>query len=824
MARLAILCRAARDQLLENAPRSVWPSSCNFRRVAALALPPSLLAQDVRASTPGAASRLIADPAPGAGDAAAGDGIFPEMLSGLVAANRAVAGDGGAVLSATPSNAAPHFDTPPGLATLLKGILAATRVEVADAVAPAAKRAPAARRTGSNEPSETPPKLAAGASQPAPDPVRLEVWQILAAIQLRPTLAIMAPPGNLPADPAPTSSAPSPAASQPADGQVPCAPRPVSPGPVSPGTIATVELPVKLGSPGPGVTAGVRPNGPTASLAAAQAVVVGVPAWPSGTARGGRPCYAPPALPAATGTDGAEVDRVPVNPLPATRVVEQPGAKLTILAENPSAGGIELPRRPAVPLPAADAVAQADARTSIAVAAPPPLAALAEPADEVPGVAPKPVGPMPAQPGTPPAARPRSGDPDSAVPPDEIVAGLPAPPPAAAGPSDFSGRLAGRTQVAAPPSRKTSGSVMAQVLALSGQVARTVDSIPPEAPAPSWVPAYRPADGPLAASRPALEPPSQAMPAEVEPGNPAESLIPGANTQIRVLGTATPDRDEVAFALQVKPLPTPEGTRQAASPGEVAAAVGSERSPVAAQPGGVPVPDPAAAGDNRPSLRDEPDHTPARAGRERHPDAAPPERPAPPAGAQAGKMNPQASPDAQVRTETAAERQPAAEAPLAKPVRPQDVQEAMDGASKPIALKAAGVRDMKFEVTGGQQRVEVRLSERAGEVKMTVRTADEPLANTLRENLPALNARLAESGLRSEAWHPPASSSESRHTTESAARGASRDASQDADAQPRQQDREPPDGAAQRRPRSPQEVAPQKEKGKDFAWLISSLR
>jgi hypothetical protein len=236
------------------------------------------------------------------------------------------------------------------------------------------------------------------------------------------------------------------------------------------------------------------------------------------------------------------------------------------------------------------------------------------------------------------------------------------------------------------------------------------------------------------------------------------------------------------------------------------------------------MPDPAAASQKRASLPDEPDPTPARAVRERHPDAASLERPGPPAGATAGKMNPQASPDAQVRTETARERPQATPAPEAKPVRPQDVQEVMDGAAKPEVLKAPLVRDMKFEVGGGQQRVEVRLSERAGEVKMTVRTADEPLADTLRENLPALNARLAESGFKSDAWHPAASSNnELRHAAESGARGASHDTNQDADPQ-RQQDREPPDGAAQRRPKSPQEVTPQKEKGKDFSWLMSSLR
>jgi hypothetical protein len=284
----------------------------------------------------------------------------------------------------------------------------------------------------------------------------------------------------------------------------------------------------------------------------------------------------------------------------------------------------------------------------------------------------------------------------------------------------------------------------------------------------------------------------------------------------------TPDRDEVAFALQVKAIPTPDGARQDAPPAGFPAAKGNERIPVPVQQGSALVPDSATAGQKSASLPDEPDPTPARAARERRPDAASFERPGALPGVAAGKMNPQASPDAQVRTETVLERPQATEAPAAKPVRPQDV---MDGAAKPEALKTPGVRDMKFEVTGGQQRVEVRLSERAGEVKMTVRTADEPLANTLRENLPALSARLAESGFKSEAWHQAASSTnELRHTAESGTRGTSHDTNQDADSQPRQQDREASDGAAQRHPKDPQEAAPQKEKGKDFSWLISSLR
>jgi hypothetical protein len=295
--------------------------------------------------------------------------------------------------------------------------------------------------------------------------------------------------------------------------------------------------------------------------------------------------------------------------------------------------------------------------------------------------------------------------------------------------------------------------------------------------------------------------------------------MPSPDGAVRVLKTSTPDLDEVAFALRVKATPTPAGAASQASPSGLAANKGDERATLPVQPGGAAAPDLAAAGEKHVALADDQsDHTPARAVRERRADESPAERTPTPAGAPAGKTI-QSSGDAQVRTETVPERPPAAAAADAKPVRPQDL---MEGAAKPDAATTPLVHDMKFEVTGGQQRVEVRLSEHAGEVKMTVRTADEPLADTLRENLPALSARLAESGLKSEAWHPAASSTnELRHAAEPGARGTSQ---QDGDAQPRQQDRQPQDGAGQRRPRNSQEATPQKEKGKDFAWLMSSLR
>ena len=171
--------------------------------------------------------------------------------------------------------------------------------------------------------------------------------------------------------------------------------------------------------------------------------------------------------------------------------------------------------------------------------------------------------------------------------------------------------------------------------------------------------------------------------------------------------------------------------------------------------------------------------------------------------------------DAPVKAESSPQHPEATEA---KPVSPKD---AMEIQTKPEPAKATAVRDMKFEVVGVDRRVEVRLSERHGEMKMTVRTPDTNLASTLRENLPALSTRLAESGFKSETWHPAASStSEWQHTAEPSKGGAF----QDSNPPPREQHRESQDGGGQQHPKRPQEPVTQQQKGRNFAWLMSSLR
>jgi hypothetical protein len=148
------------------------------------------------------------------------------------------------------------------------------------------------------------------------------------------------------------------------------------------------------------------------------------------------------------------------------------------------------------------------------------------------------------------------------------------------------------------------------------------------------------------------------------------------------------------------------------------------------------------------------------------------------------------------------------------PVRPTELKEA----APRVGPEA---REIRLEVAGADQRVEVRLTERGGEVRVAVRTADSRLAGSLRENLPALSSRLTESGFRTETWHPASAPAGELHrvadsTGGSPARDANPDSQQHGNG--RQSD------AESRHPKAPEEQIERKEKGKDFAWLMSSLQ
>ena len=162
-----------------------------------------------------------------------------------------------------------------------------------------------------------------------------------------------------------------------------------------------------------------------------------------------------------------------------------------------------------------------------------------------------------------------------------------------------------------------------------------------------------------------------------------------------------------------------------------------------------------------------------------------------PPGAQTAAVRQEAVPDAAPATDNGPSR------PEVKPELKPEIQ-------------PASAHDIKLEVSGGEQRVELRLSERGGEVRVAVRTTDSHLAGALRENLPELTTRFAETGLRSEIWRP------------SATPGGSH--SQEGDSQSRGQGGNSQQDSEQRQARSSPEEKIHKEKGKDFAWLMSSLR
>lgn len=141
----------------------------------------------------------------------------------------------------------------------------------------------------------------------------------------------------------------------------------------------------------------------------------------------------------------------------------------------------------------------------------------------------------------------------------------------------------------------------------------------------------------------------------------------------------------------------------------------------------------------------------------------------------------------------------------------------------------AAARNIQLNVNGGNGRVEVRLTERGGEVEVAVRTPDARLAGALREDLPALSSRLAESGFRAETWHPaspgassgvPSGPGDWHKLTEPSPAGTP----QDPNGRSRQNGGQPNGDSQPRQPQTHEQQPNRKDQGKDFAWLMSSLR
>jgi hypothetical protein len=65
-------------------------------------------------------------------------------------------------------------------------------------------------------------------------------------------------------------------------------------------------------------------------------------------------------------------------------------------------------------------------------------------------------------------------------------------------------------------------------------------------------------------------------------------------------------------------------------------------------------------------------------------------------------------------------------------------------------------RDLSLHLGDGPHGVDIRMAERAGEIKVTVHTPDRDLADSLRADLPDLVGKLRQTGFQGEVWRPAA--------------------------------------------------------------------
>lgn len=136
---------------------------------------------------------------------------------------------------------------------------------------------------------------------------------------------------------------------------------------------------------------------------------------------------------------------------------------------------------------------------------------------------------------------------------------------------------------------------------------------------------------------------------------------------------------------------------------------------------------------------------------------------------------------------------------------------------EPAPAPRTPARDITLRLSDGDQRVDVRLVERQGDVRVEVRTPDAGLAGDLRRDLPSLAARLEQSGIRAETWR---GDSEGRRFSGSDSPAAEQDANA---SQGRRHGREGRDDQPGR-PREAEEQIDPKGKRKEFEWYMSSHR
>jgi hypothetical protein len=81
---------------------------------------------------------------------------------------------------------------------------------------------------------------------------------------------------------------------------------------------------------------------------------------------------------------------------------------------------------------------------------------------------------------------------------------------------------------------------------------------------------------------------------------------------------------------------------------------------------------------------------------------------------------------------------------------------------EPVQTPLVRSQNIDLKIAGADNsQVDVRVSQRAGDVQVTVRTPDGELAQSLRQHLPELSDRLSQTGASGELWQPPQAQSAS---------------------------------------------------------------
>jgi hypothetical protein len=351
-----------------------------------------------------------------------------------------------------------------------------------------------------------------------------------------------------------------------------------------------------------------------------------------------------------------------------------------------------------------------------------------------------------------------------------------------------------------PAARVEPDAVSAQVAAVSASVTQALPMTPPVTPQPKTLtpPAPTVTARKIAAAAPKLPDPS----APAGPGPAPASPIPEFHEQFPAAAVPLTSGREADLTPAPAPMPTPVSTvpdsviipDQAPLP-ELAHPAFTEKftpmpmpagRPTQATPVSQPLPAPSAsaidavrpdhpASPAEPVQTDAPQHT----SEQRHGDARddhdsrqrPASEPAPtarlqsePAAHDIGQLDQSRfQPFSQV---SAPPRQAPAAEPLSQPSaapQPGDIQREIDPTPlQPApASHTADAHSITVRVTdASDQRVDLKITDRAGELKVAVRSADPNLAGSLRENLGDLVHRLEQNGLRAETWQPAQSPSD----------------------------------------------------------------